>query len=72
MTAPMNRRLALLEQVTSPGRELLPYIIHWPEHGTAEEQAATQREIDRRNATGQLVFIIRRAGDYETAADAFI
>ncbi len=68
----MSRRLAILEQVTRPGRELLPYIVHWPEHGTAEEQAATQRDIDQHKATGQLVFVIRRAGDYEMAADAFI
>lgn len=72
MTAALNRRLAILEQVTTPGRELLPHIVHWPEHGTANEQAAAQRDIDQHKATGQLVFVIRRAGDYETAADAFI
>ena len=50
----------------------LPYIVKWPEHGTPEEQAAAQAEIDAHEAAGQMVFVIRRAGDYRAMIDHFL
>ncbi len=72
MNSALTKRLDALEQIGTPGPYLLPSIIHWPEHGTPEEQAATQREIDAHEAAGQMVFVIRQAGDYETMIDHFI
>ena len=72
MTAAMTKRVETLEQIATPGPHLLPEIVRWPNHGTEEEKAQCQAEIDRLEAEGRLVFVIKRPEDMNAVVDEFL
>lgn len=59
MSRAIENRLNALERF-KPVTWQPPYVVIWPvDH---EQQASCQQEIDAREATGQMVIVIRRAG----------
>ncbi len=65
-----DKRIARLERINRPSSRELPYVVKWPDDPGA--QARCQQDIDAREAAGQMVFVIKRAGDYSALLDEFV
>ncbi|HQU80873.1 MAG TPA: hypothetical protein PLU47_15580 [Azonexus sp.] len=72
MTRSLQNRLEALETPLKPELRLLPEIVRWPNDGTDEDKAQCQAEIDRLEAEGRLVFVIKRPEDMNAVVDTFI
>ncbi len=72
MTRSLQNRIEALEIPPNQQCRMLPEIVRWPNDGTDEEKAQCQAEIDRLEAEGRLVFVIKRPEDMNAVIDAFL